>query len=217
MLQLTNFTNLQIIPRVTRAEKIIIFSKKKIHFRDSDLYLSIYISGRNSIFSYNRKKHNFQYTRTTNLPYQLLSLLSKKKKKSSFKSSIYFNSFPPIIPFYRGLNGKPIVSVGGARIEGKREREKKRGRRRIETESETMYIQAVHSRSKRLTTEERNVGQSGKINHRIEQEETEKIKRSKLGWKIVVYIYIYIIVALAIFLLFILPVYIPLWKMGETQ
>lgn len=55
-----------------------------------------------------------------------------------------------------------------------------------------MYIQAVHSRSKRLTTEERNVGQSGKINHRIEQEETEKIKRSKLGWKIVVYIYIYI-------------------------
>lgn len=53
-----------------------------------------------------------------------------------------------------------------------------------------MYIQAVHSRSKRLTTEERNVGQSGKINHRIEQEETEKIKRSKLGWKIVVYIYI---------------------------
>lgn len=80
-----------------------------------------------------------------------------------------------------------------------------------------MYIQAVHSRSKRLTTEERNVGQSGKINHRIEQEETEKIKRSKLGWKIVVYIYIYIIVALTIFLLFILPVYIPLWKMGETQ
>lgn len=53
-----------------------------------------------------------------------------------------------------------------------------------------MYIQAVHSRSKRLTTEERNVGQSGKINHRIEQEETEKIKRSKLG-DCRIYIYIY--------------------------
>lgn len=55
------------------------------------------------------------------------SFQKKKKKKSSFKSSIYFNSFPPIIPFYRGLNGKPIVSVGGARIEGKRERERKKG------------------------------------------------------------------------------------------
>lgn len=80
-------------------------------------------------------------------------------------------------------------------MERKRERKKERKKKgdgdRIETESETMYIQAVRSRSsKRLTTgrEERNVGQSGKINHRIEQEETEEIKRSKLGWKIVVYI-----------------------------
>lgn len=51
----------------------------------------------------------------------------KKKKSLRLNRPYIFNSFPPIIPFYRGLNGKPIVSVGGARIEGKRERERKKG------------------------------------------------------------------------------------------
>lgn len=93
----------------------------------------IYISGRNSVSSLysssnNRRKHNFQYTRTTNLPYQLSSLF-KKKKNLRLNRPYIFHSFPPIIPFYRGLNGKPIVSVRGARREGekKREREKKGG------------------------------------------------------------------------------------------
>lgn len=126
MLQLTNFTNLQIIPRVTRAEKIIIFSKEKFIFViQTYTFRYIYLAEIQSLRTI--EKNTIFNTRTTNLPYQLLSLLSKKKKKSSFKSSIYFNSFPPIIPFYRGLNGKPIVSVGGARIEGKRERERKKG------------------------------------------------------------------------------------------
>lgn len=62
--------------------------------------------------------------------YRTSFLLSLKKKKNLRLNRPYiFHSFPPIIPFYRGLNGKPIVSVRGARREGekKREREKKGG------------------------------------------------------------------------------------------
>lgn len=65
-----------------------------------------------------------------------------KKKIFVLNRPYIFHSFPPIIPFYRGLNGKPIVSVRGARREGEKKK-RKRGRVRIETESETMYIQAL--------------------------------------------------------------------------
>lgn len=119
----------------------------------------IYISGRNSVSSLysssnNRRKHNFQYTRTTNLPYQLSSLF-KKKKKSSFKSSIYFPFFSTNYSVLSRLKWE-TDSLGkrGEERRRKKERErKKRGRGRIETESETMYIQAVRSRSKRLNRE----------------------------------------------------------------
>lgn len=34
-----------------------------------------------------------------------------KRKNLRLNRPYIFHSFPPIIPFYRGLNGKPIVSV----------------------------------------------------------------------------------------------------------
>lgn len=55
-----------------------------------------------------------------------------------------FPRFSAITPFYLSLNGKPIVSGRNAIGETK----KKEKKIRIETESETMYIQAVRSRSK---------------------------------------------------------------------
>lgn len=49
-----------------------------------------------------------------------------KKKIFVLNRPYIFHSFPPIIPFYRGLNGKPIVSVRGARREGEKKKKKKR-------------------------------------------------------------------------------------------
>lgn len=57
-----------------------------------------------------------------------------------------FPRFSAITPFYLSLNGKPIVSGRNAIGETKKKKEEKKIR--IETESETMYIQAVRSRSK---------------------------------------------------------------------
>lgn len=122
----------------------------------------IYISDRNSVSSfysssYNRKKNTIFNTLEQQI-YRTSFLPSFQKKKSSFKSSIHFPFFSTNYSVLSRFKWETdSLGLGGARMEGKRERKKERKKKgdgdRIETESETMYIQAVRSRSsKRLTT-----------------------------------------------------------------